>query len=105
MPTFRPGLAGILAEYLVFDPDPAAGWLREGGPPTPPRPKSQKFQTFESVQSFETFQMIGPIQPLQPVELVQSFAMFELFYFRFGYMSQGGGTLPPTVPGSGPQQL
>ena len=54
MPTFRPGLAGILAEYLVFDPDPAAGWLREGGVPPPSPPPSVK------LESFQTFQMIWP---------------------------------------------
>ena len=37
MPSLRPGLAGIIAEYLVFDPDPAAAGRRRGGdPPIPP---------------------------------------------------------------------
>ncbi len=45
-----PGLAGILAEYLVFDPDPAAGWLREGGPPRPPHPNH--FKRFKRLDHF-----------------------------------------------------
>ena len=69
---FVPGLVGILAEYLVFDPDPAAGWLRGGEvSPRPPPSKKQIFQIFQIIQPIQPVEMIGPIQPLQPVELVQ----------------------------------
>ena len=45
-------------------PDPAAGWLREGGIPPRPPPVQKN-------QIFQTFQMIAPIQPVAMVEVVE----------------------------------